>query len=461
MSSITSLGVGSGLDLNGLLGQMQEAEEARLEPIAQQVESQQVQISAYGEIQSALSGFGDSVTNLNDPSLYQSVTAEVSGDAVQAAAGPEASPGRFEVDVQSTATAGNLTSERVEYLDTIVSTEGGELALTFANDELDHSVDIAADSTLEDVRDAVNADPDAAVNASIVFDGEGHRLTFMSQGTGEQASITGTNFAELAEGNLADEPGGTIGQPGQDAELSVNGIDITSPTNQVEDAIQGVTLDLQEPGSSVITVAQDTGSIREAVTGFVDSFNELRDTTDRLTDFDSEEGEAGPLIGDSAVRTIESSLRNELSAGEMQDGELSLLSDMGLSLSVDGTLELDEQQLDSALANDPDAVAGFFAGDDATAGLAGRLESTTEQLLSSNGALEGSINSAENRIDSLGERFERTEQSIEQTIDRYRTQFQQLDSMMGQMQQTSNYLTEQLSGMGGGQGGGGGMGGMM
>nr|WP_163503609.1 flagellar filament capping protein FliD [Halomonas socia] len=461
MSSITSLGIGSGLDLNGLLEQMQEAEQAKLEPIAQQVETQQVQISAYGEIQSALSGFDDSVAALNDPALYQSVTSDVSGSAVKAAAGAEASPGRYDVEVRQTATAGNLAAERVDGPDTVVTESGGELELTFANSELNHDVAIAADSTLEDVRDAINADPDAAVNASIVNDGDGHRLALMSEETGEQAAITGTNFDQLAAGNLADDPGGTVAQAGQDADLSVNGIDIVSPTNQLEDAIQGVTLDLQEPGNSTVVVERDDDTIRESIVGFVDAYNALKDMAGELTEFNGEEGEAGPLIGDSAVRAIESSLRNDLVAGVTQDGELSLLSDMGLSLSVDGTLELDEQQLDSALANDPDGVASFFAGDDDAAGLAGRLAGTTEQLLSSDGALKGSINSAETRIDSLGERFERTEQSIEQTIDRYRTQFQQLDTMMAQMNQTSSYLTEQLSNMGGGQGGGGGMGGMM
>ena len=455
MSSITSLGIGSGLDLNGLLGQLEEAEQAKLVPIAQQVESQQVKISAYGELQSQLSAFEDSVANLNDPSLYQSVTSEVSGSAVNAAAGPDASPGRYDIEVGQIATAGNLATERVSDLETVVSEDGGTLELTFANTELNHSVAIEAGSTLEDVRDAINADPDAAVNASIVFDGEGHRLTLMSQDTGEQASIIGTNFAELAAGNLAEEPGDSISQAGEDANLTVNGIDITSPTNQVEDAIQGVSLSLQEPGSSTVEVARDTGSIRDAITSFVDGYNQLKGTTERLTAFNGEDSQPGELIGDSAVRSMESSLRNELSAAEVRDGQFTLLADMGLSLTVDGTLELDEQQLDSALANDPDGVAGFFAGDDENPGLAGRLQGTTEQLLSSNGALEGSINSAETRIDSLGDQYQRTEQSIEQTIDRYRTQFQQLDSMMGQMQQTSNYLTEQLNGLGGGQGGGG------
>ena len=460
MSSITSLGIGSGLDLNGLLGQLEDAESAKLEPIAERAETQQVQISAYGDIQSTLSSFDDSVAALNDPALFQSVTSNVTGSAVQAAAGAEASPGRYDVEVNQIATAGNLATQRVAEPDTVVSDAGGDLELTFANAELNHSVAIAADSALEDVRDAINADPDAAVNASIIFDGEGHRLTLMSEGTGEQASITGTNFDQLAAGNLANDPGAIVAQAGQDADLSVNGIDIVSPTNQLDDAIQGVTLDLQEPGSSTVAVERDSTTIRDSIVGFVDAYNDMKDMAGELTAFNGEDGEAGPLIGDSAVRTIESNLRNDLSAGITQDGELALLSDMGLSLSVDGTLELDEQQLNAALAEDPAGVASFFAGDDDASGLAGRLAGTTEQLLSSNGALQSSINSAETRIDSLEARFERTEQRIDQTLDRYRTQFAQLDGMLGQMQQTSNYLTEQLNGLGGGQGGGG-MGGMM
>ncbi|RCV90923.1 flagellar filament capping protein FliD [Billgrantia montanilacus] len=444
MASISSLGVGSGLDLNGLLEQLNQAERAKLQPIAQQVQAQEVQISAYGEIQSALAAFDDTVTNLNDPSLFQSVTTDVTGSALQAAASADASPGSYSVEVRQIATAGNLATERVADLDTIVTESGGELELTFTDDALNHGVAIAADSTLEDVRDAINADPDAAVNASIVFDGEGHRLALMSAETGEQASITGTNFDQLAAGNLAAEPGGMVSQVGQDADFSVNGIDIVSATNQIDDAIQGVTLDLQEAGSSTVVVQRDNDIIRESILGFVDAYNELKGTTGQLTAFNGEQGEAGPLIGDSAVRGIESSLRSDLAAGVTQDGELSLLSDMGLSLSVDGRLELDEQQLDIALADNPDGVASFFAGDGDTAGLAGRLAGTTEQLLGSNSALEGSINSAENRIDSLGDRFERTERSIEQTIDRYRTQFAQLDGMLAQMNQTSAYLTQQL-----------------
>lgn len=238
-------------------------------------------------------------------------------------------------------------------------------------------------------------------------------------------------------------------QEGRDAALSVNGIDITSATNQVEGAIQGVTLNLQQEGSSSVAVEQDTRAVREAVQDFVESYNALKSTIGGHTSFDADSGQAGELLGDSAVRTVESRLRNDLSAmvGTPGEDSVALLSDVGISLELDGTLSLDESQLDSAVANNMDGVGAFFAGDGDTPGMAGRLADTSDQLLSSNGALGSSISGAEDRIESLGERYVRMEQSIEQTMERYRAQFGQLDGMIAQMNQTSEFLTGQFAAM--------------
>lgn len=451
MASITSLGVGSGLDLNGLLGQLEQAETQKLVPIQTQLETQQVQISAYGEIQSALSAFNETASALSNPDLFESVTSNVTGNSIEAAAGADARPGSYEVNVSEIATAGSLATERMADLETAVTDqEGQELELRFENAELNHEVAIDAGSTLAEVRDAINADPQATVNASIVFDGAGHRLALMSAETGEEASILSTNFSDLAEGNLSANPGEVVSQEGQNADLTVNGIDITSASNQIEGAIQGVALDLQEPGTSTVSIERDNETIRDGITGFVDAYNEFKQTTDRLTAFNGEEGAAGELIGDNTVRTIEAQLRNDLATGVVQEGETSLLSDVGLSLNVDGTLSLDEQALDAAMAENPSAVAGFFAGTAEQEGLAGRLETTSSQLLDNDGALQSAVNSSEARVTSLEDRFARTEVTISNTIERYRSQFVQLDSMVAQMNQTSDYLTQQLSGLGGG-----------
>ena len=443
MASISSLGIGSGLDLNGLLDQLQEAERGKLEPIERQLETQQTKISAYGQLKTALSAFQDAADALNDSTLYESLSTNVSGEAFTATANGEAQPGSYNVSVTQLATSGTLATAGVPDSTTALTTEATKLTLNFAGaEQADVVVDIAANSTLEEVRDAINAKEDSGVSASIIFDGENYRLALNSTQTGEDASISGITLGEEFGGQLKSE----FTQAGQDAKLNVNGVAITSPTNQVEGAIQGVTLNLQEEGDSTVSVEQNTLAVREAITGFVDAYNDLKGTIGDLTSFNAETGAAGELLGDSAVRTVESRLRSVLGGGI--EGQFSMLTDIGISLQRDGTLEIDSGKLDDAIANNQGALSAFFAGAADNEGMAGQVNQTIEQLLGTNGTVSGAISGAENRVESLGERYTRMEQSIEQTISRYRTQFGQLDSMIAQMNQTSSYLTQQFDALG-------------
>ena len=438
MASIASLGIGSGLDLNGLLDQLQDAERGKLKPIERQLETQQTKISAYGQLQSALSQFQTAAAELNDSALYESLSTNVGGDAITATADGEAQPGSYNVTVNTLATRGTLASEGVAELDASLTT--AEQTLTFSfGDGSSKEVTIGANSSLEDIRDAINASEDSGVNATIVNDGTNYRLALSSSETGADASITGFSFSGTEP--FAADTDNTL-QAGTDAALTVNGIAITSPTNQVEGAIQGVTLNLQEEGDSTVEVEQNTRAVREAITGFVDAYNELKGTIGELTSYNAETDVAGELNGDNTVRTVESRMRSILSGGI--EGEFSMLSDIGISLQRDGTLSIDESELDNAIVNNQDALSVFFAGDADDSGMAGQLNQGLDQLLGTNGAVKGAITGAENRVESLVEHYTRTEQNIERTISRYRTQFGQLDSMIAQMNQTSSYLTQQF-----------------
>ncbi|WAM51574.1 flagellar filament capping protein FliD [Vreelandella venusta] len=438
MASISSLGIGSGLKLNELLDQLQDAERGKLKPIERQLETQQTKISAYGQLQSALSQFQTAAAELNDSALYESLSTNVGGDAITATADGEAQPGSYNVTVNTLATRGTLASEGVAELDASLTT--AEQTLTFSfGDGSSKEVTIGANSSLEDIRDAINASEDSGVNATIVNDGTNYRLALSSSETGADASITGFSFSGTEP--FAADTDNTL-QAGTDAALTVNGIAITSPTNQVEGAIQGVTLNLQEEGDSTVEVEQNTRAVREAITGFVDAYNELKGTIGELTSYNAETGVAGELNGDNTVRTVESRMRSILSGGI--EGEFSVLSDIGISLQRDGTLSIDESELDNAIVNNQDALSVFFAGDADESGMAGQLNQGLDQLLGTNGAVKGAITGAENRVESLVEHYTRTEQNIERTISRYRTQFGQLDSMIAQMNQTSSYLTQQF-----------------
>jgi flagellar hook-associated protein 2 len=441
MGAISSLGIGSGLDLNGLLDQLEDAEREKLVPIEQQVETENTKISAYGQLESALSAFQDSASALADGSLFESLSTNVSGESVGAAADETAMPGSYNITVDTLATRGTLASEGVDDAEAALTTAAQEMTFAFG-DGSETTVAIAADSSMEDIRDAINADENAGVNATIINDGTQDRLALSSRETGADASISNFTFSDAAP--FAADTANTL-QDGTDAALNVNGIDITSPTNQVEGAIQGVTLNLQSEGDSTVAVEQDTLAVREAVTSFVDSYNALKESTGELTNFNQETGQAGPLNGDSTVRTVESRMRSVLSGGVAQEGNgFSMLSQVGISLEVDGTLSLDNDKLNDVVANDQQALSEFFAGSDDNPGLAGQVNTAVEQMLSSNGTVSGAISGSESRIESLGDRYTSMEQSIGQTIDRYRTQFGQLDGMIAEMNQTSNYLTQQF-----------------
>ncbi|MDT0500491.1 MULTISPECIES: flagellar filament capping protein FliD [unclassified Halomonas] len=461
MASISSLGIGSGLDLNGLLDQLRDAERGKLEPIVAQQQQQESRISALGKLQSAMTQFDDSVATLNDASLYESLSASGGGDALSASVDATAQPGSYSVEVSQLATAGTLATQRVAAPDAdIIGDTATSLELTFAEKDdqeppqnVTVSVDVAVNSTLEDIRDAINAKENAGVSASIVNDGEGYRLALNSSETGEEASIETTNFKSILSTDTqnvidADNTNKVIAQAGQDAALKVNGIDITSANNTVEGAIQGVTLDLKattgDGQPTTLKVEQDTLKVREAVSGFVKSFNALKETIGTLTSYNSETGQAGELNGDRTVRTVESRLRSVLSGG-VPGSELSMLSEVGITLQRDGTLELDEDVLSDQVSGNMAALGEFFAGSEGSSGMAERVGDTLGRMLDDeSGLVSRSIEGAEGRMERLGERYTRMEASVERTIDRYRTQFGQLDAMIANMNQTSSYLTQQF-----------------
>ncbi|MFC7368574.1 flagellar filament capping protein FliD [Vreelandella zhaodongensis] len=457
MATITSLGVGSGLDLTGLLEQLRGAERQKLVPITQQKTQQEAKISGYGQLKSAMSQFQTSVNKLNDPKLYQSLSTEIrGGNAIKATASSEATAGRYDVEVTQLARAGSLATNSIQGDNALtqgLTEAGASLTLTFGkdadNNDITRTIALTEGSSLEDIRDQINDfdfEDGPKVNASIVNDGSGYRLALNSATTGEEGSINGMDFTGLAGGvALASDP--DTAYEGRNAKLKVNGIAITSETNSVQGAIAGVTLNLEKvteaDSPNTVVVARNTLAVREAVEGFVKGYNDLKAKIGELTAFNGGGDAAGGLIGDRAVRSIESQLRSAL-VGNVPGGDISRLSDIGIELKKDGTLELDSTKMSDAVANNQDAVAAFFAGDSDKAGMGGQVSEVLDRVLSENGALGSAKRSAEGRVESLDSRFERMETSIERTVERYRKQFTQLDMMMSQMNSTSGYLFQQL-----------------
>ncbi|MDF3917279.1 flagellar filament capping protein FliD [Salinicola salarius] len=459
MATISSLGIGSGLDLSGLLEQLEDAESEKLTPIVSQQQSYKTKLSAFGTLESSLTALRDAATKLSDPETFTAVTSSMTGDAVTASTTGDAVAGRYQVSVSQLAQSQSVVSKGYGLEDSLEMSG----TLTFSVGEDSFNVEVADGDTLADLRDAINAKK-GGVSATIINDGTASRLVLSSGETGtdsvmsvksaadgdalDQAFGFTTTTATDENGNLKSSIVGTSmtqSVAAQDAKLQVNGIDITSQSNTVEDALQGVTLNLTSTTESAetLSVSKDTESMTKAVKAFVDAYNSFQSTADNLTSYDSESDTAGTLLGNSTMRSIESRLRSVLSYSD-SEGAFSMLSDLGIERQLDGTLEIDDDKLSDAIANDSDAVSQFFSGADGEGGLVASIDDTLGSILDDGGLLQTATDGIDTTLSRLDDRYTRMQESIDATIERYRTQFASLDSLVSQMNSTSSYLTQQF-----------------
>ncbi|MES1928660.1 flagellar hook-associated 2-like protein [Salinisphaera dokdonensis CL-ES53] len=461
MAVTSSLGIGSGLDLSSLLDGLKSAEQQRLVPLQTRASSYNTKLSAYGTLQSTLSSFQSAAETLGDPALFQGVKTSSDSESFTASAGSDAAPGSYSLEVGQLARRQSLVSDgQVSTDDTIGS--GGKITLSLGDGagNSSASVDIelaAGDSSLSGIRDAINA-ADIGISASIVNDGSDtpYRLVLSSDATGTDSQIS-VSVAESNDdgstplGDLlaydSDAASGAMQQSvaARNAKLSVNGIAISSQSNTVEEAIQGVTLTLtgETTEPQTLTASRDTGTVKSALQKFVSAYNRVNTLSDNLTAFDSESNSQGVLLGDSTARTAEARVRSALNT-PIAGGAFSGLAEIGISLQRDGTMEIDEEALDDALANNLAGVSQLLAGSGETDGLSQVLVSTLETVAGDEGLLQSASDGVRTRIDGLSDRMEREQESIDATIARYQKQFVQLDSIMAQLNSTSNYLTQQF-----------------
>jgi len=404
MASISSPGIGSGLDINAMLTSIIEAERA---PTSNRLDfkeaTYQAQLSGYGSLKGALSSFQSTLTTLSFTSAFRSPSADTNNlDVLTADVSDAAADSSYSIKVNELAQAQTLVTTGFANVSDVVGT--GTLTFKFGTtdyvkDDPDavppvveayNSFVINADkpaesiiidetnNTLQGIRDAVNSS-DAGVTASIIYDGSAYRLTFASKETGADASMevtvidsgdgdTHTDMNGLSR--LAFNSGATnLDQTleARDASLSINGLVVTSGSNVVSEAITGVTLNLKEAqlvtdAAVNLDVKRSDSVVSNSVYSFVNEYNAFVDTVNSLSSYDPDTNQSGILLGDSVLRGVTSQLRRELN--DKIDGLSSSfqnLTDIGVSTDRDGKLSIDNERLDAAIAADADAVAYLFA----------------------------------------------------------------------------------------------------
>jgi len=396
VGSISSPGIGSGLPVDDLVSKLMAAESQPLTTLATKEASYQAKLTGYGSLTSALNSFQSSMASLGQASTYQALKTTVSDDDVlSATASTKAVSGSYQINVTQLAQAQTvMTAGQTSRTATIGSgaattisfqfgqITGGSLSngvytgATFTQDADQATGTVTIDSSnnsLQGIRDAINA-ADIGVTATLISDGSGtpDHLVFTSNETGEKSSMKITVAGDTALQNLlAYDPTGTQNMTqssaAQNTKLSVNGIAITSATNTVGEAIQGVTLNVSTTGSTNVQIARDTSATETAVKNFVKAYNDLNTALNQLTAYTpsttaGQAGQGAALFGESSVQTIQNQVRNTLfaSLAGLSNSNISL-SQIGVGFDKTGTMTVDTTKLEKVLGTNPDDIAGLFA----------------------------------------------------------------------------------------------------
>ncbi|MDP2795712.1 MAG: flagellar filament capping protein FliD [Sulfurisoma sp.] len=397
MAGLSSPGIGSGLDINGLITKLMDVEKLPLKKLDTKEANHQAKLTAYGTLKGALSSLQTAVRGLATPTKFNTTKATAADAAVLSATTTSiAKPGSYGVEVTQLAESHKISappSAGAGFADPATAIGTGTLTMefgtydsggnTFTLNANKAAKTITIDSTnnsLSGIRDAVNA-ANAGVAASIINDGSGYRLVLSSTTSGAENSLRitvnegtgGTNTDTAGLSQLAYNPTAAAGSgknmeqtvAAKSAILKIDGITITKPTNNIGDAISGLTLNLLKTNAgspTQLTVARETTGVKTAVEDFVKSYNELAATMKDLGGYNFETQKGGLLLGDTALRSVQAQMRAIVSQQlPYADGGLSSTSDLGISFQKDGTLLLNSSKLDAVLADSTKNVGSLFA----------------------------------------------------------------------------------------------------
>lgn len=473
MAGISTLGIGSNLDLNVQMDQLEAMERRRLEPLTTQKASYDAQISAFGKMQSSLEKLKKAAEDLKK---YGDIsTTKVNGEykAFDVKTDGKAVAGVHDVTVERLAKAQTIATQGKDSNKTLLGNGAKERTITItqpsqkeAKDKIVIKLDNEHTSLIE-IADAINK-TDKGVSASVIKDATNKYhlvVTAKKEGTENSISINVEGDPQLAEmlnvKSVVDDKGVVTLETDQDngmvqkvapqtALLEIDGFKLESQTNEAKDLFPGLTLTLkkesEEGKADHLIVSEDIEPAKGKIKAWVDAYNEFQTLAKELTKYTpTEKGTApdktnGPLIGDSTLRMIQSTLRTQVRMPQAS-GDIDTLSKMGIKQKLDGTLEIDNKVLDKVLKENPSSVKVFFAGDGKETGFGTEnFNYLKETLDSKEGTLHNATDGIQKKKKSLDKRIEQTNKQIENTMDMYRRQFQNLDKMMTSLNSTSNSL---------------------
>ncbi|MDR2032943.1 MAG: flagellar filament capping protein FliD [Azoarcus sp.] len=440
MATVSSLGAGSGLDLQGLLDKLMVVEREPLTRLNTQKTSYQSKISALGTLTQKLEAVQTAGKNLKPAVLqsaldkFSSYTGVVADEKVASVTlGDGATSGSYKLEVSQLAQAqksriaqGDIALGSAGQFEIETSAGGGTPAL---------SIDLAGIDSLTKLANAINQ-KGAGISATVINSGSGQQLVL----TGQEGLDNAFTVSAGVSGTV------TSVQAAQDAAFRLDGIDITSASNTVKDVATGVTLELKATNvnapTNVSVEVNYSDKLKTGLESFIKAFNDTIDSIKSLGEYDAETQNTGALNGNRVLREAQTALRELVfQEGTIQNanGDKMTLSGLGITFNKEGKLELDSDKLATAIKDNPANVASFAAE------MGERFNAGLNKLVGFDGSIKNIETGMRSSITRLDERVEKMEAQLLKAEERYRVQFSALDSLVTKMNSTSNYLAQQLA----------------
>lgn len=479
MPNITSLGVGSGLDAEGIISSLMAVERRPLTLVQNEVTSFKTKLSSIGQLQSLTATMRDKANALTSLSLWGKMALTSADPSAVTGSSASGSPaGRYAVAVSALAASQTITSGT--FTNSSTTLNAGTLTIelgTWVRDPDNPSAPPSrfdpkagktpvtitigdGETSLASIRDKINA-AGAGVTASIVNDANGARLSLRSTATGAENGFrlsatettddnnAATGLTALAFDAMAVSSPMSLNQWSANAKATINGISVESTSNTFADVADGLSLTVGKVTTTPVevVVADDTAAVKTAITDFATAYNALANYMREQTKYDATTKVGGALQGDRTVIGFQSQLRGIINQPSTASSTWSALSDIGLSLKEDGTLETNTSKLTEALTK-PAELRKLLATDGSDSGSSGfmdRYRDLGNQVLGADGSLETSEQSINQRITRDTDRQAEMETRLARTEARLRAQYQALDASMASLSALSSYVTQQLS----------------
>jgi flagellar hook-associated protein 2 len=458
--TLSSAGIGSGLDVNSIVTQLMAIESRPLTALQTKASTIQSTVSEYGKIKSAFSALNDLAVKLAGSTTWAQSTA-TSTDASVAATTNASSPGTYSVAVSQLASVQTLATG--VFADASATIGAGALHIELGTWGANQAsfvpkagatavdVSIAATDTLTEVRDKINA-AGAGVTALIMTDSSGSRLLLRSNTTGAANAFRTSGGVNALDFDPSSGAAGTMtqSQVAADAAATVNGLAVTSSSNTFANIVDGLTLNVSALTTSpaTVTVATDKTALKKAITDFAAAYTAIYKLIATDTHYDATAKQGGILQGDSAAVGLQNQLRALAGGVTGASSTFARLSDAGLQIQVDGSMTVDDTKLGNALGNLAELKKAFANTDPADPtqdGFAKRFRTATDALL----GIDGSLSTRTQGLSDALRRNQTDQEHLNTRLAgverRLRAQYTALDKAMATLTSQSSYITQQVA----------------